>query len=551
MDKLKEQVLAVWGDMSSNRRWTTVGLLAAVVVGFGLLIASTTQVNWEPLGRGLTQEDLQTAVAALEEKKIPVRMGENDVIEVPAEHLHAARLAVSTKGGSGGVGVGMELFNESNFGQSSFQEKVNYHRALEGELARTIRSLAVIETARVHLVIPKKSLFKKNQKQPSASVKVQVRPGVDLSDGQIRGIRNMVAGAIEGLPAGRVTIIDHRGDMLAGPENGRSMSQDFMDMQQAKESALEAAVVEVLRPVVAGGKVRVQVTADMDFSRRDITEKQLDPDRQVSTSESRSEEASKSQEQKPGGVAGVAGNLPGDADQKAGTMQNKSAKTESIQYDTPSTLTHTQRPAGELKRLTVAVVVGGHMDGDEWKGLTEEETKQLEALAANAVGFDKNRGDTITVLSRKWTEEEVGTAAVAAEPLAPWIRELVKWGFMTLLSTVFAFGVVRPFVKLAKQTPATVKEAIAQAKADGETGLVPAEGQLTDLDLAAASVGGEGLDETVDGESENPAIGQLPEPPLEQERMDEIIDRDNENDPNAQDKNPTFRGERLRLRAVK
>ncbi len=542
MDRLKEQILAVWGDMSPTRRWTTAGLLAAVVVGFGVLIASQTTVKWAPLGRGLTPEDLDHAVQALEEKRIPVRMREDEIIEVPEDKLHEARLAVAAKGSAGG-GVGMELFNESNFGQSAFQEKVNYHRALEGELARTIRSLDVVTTARVHLVIPKKALFRKNQKKPTASVKVQVRPGVELTKAQIRGMRNLVASAIEGLSPQRVTIIDQRGDMLAGPEDAHSLNEDFLEIQAAREGQLEDAVVQVLRPVVEGGKVRVQVTADMDFSREEITEKQLDPDKQVATSENRIEETSSAREQKPKGVAGVAGNMPGQGVPEPVNQEDKSSKRESTQYETASTTRRTERPAGALKRLTVAVVVGGTGEGDEWKGLSPEETKQLEQLAANAVGLDRERGDTITVISRKFTEEAQGTAAVASEPLAPWIRELIKWGVLLVLAGIFVFGVVRPFVKLAKPEPEAApvvepEEPSAIEDENPETAIQLAEGVVDGVETPE--------EEPVEGEAENPAIGELPEHE-ESEPMDEIIENDSNQD---ESEKRTYRGERLRVRAI-
>lgn len=476
MDKLRENLTTIWGGMTPTRRWVVGGMLLVCLLGFAWVINSQTRTNWVPLGRGLSSDDLNGAVTALEARNIPVRMGEGDIVEVPQEKLHEARLVIAQSAGDGGT-VGMELFNKPEMGRSKFENEVNYHRALEGELARTIRSLETIKAARVHLSIPKKRLFKKHQKTPSASVKLTLQGGVSLSKMQIAGISNLIVGAVEGMGHNKVSIIDQHGNVLARPQDsGGVVAEGFMDMQSTHERKLEAKVMEVLEPVVGEGKVRVQVTATMDFSTLDITEKSIDPDKQVVTSETRNEESSTSTDPVAGGVAGAAANVPGGVGVNKGDKStSRTAKRESIQYQTESSVQHTTKPAGSIDRLTVAVVVDGKMaagdDGAEaWTTLTAEELADLEMLAANAVGLVAKRGDTITVKSKQFQAVDMGEMPEEPAVLAPWMRDGMRWTVLLLLGLMLIFGVARPLLKAAQPQKmlTTGEPTLALAGAGGE-----------------------------------------------------------------------------------
>jgi flagellar M-ring protein FliF len=516
MNELWEQLKGIWGNMTPTRRWTVGGILAIVVAGFVWVIASQAGTSWRTVAKAVNADDLKDGVTALEAKSIPVRLQENNILQVPEEHYDAARLELATHSGTAG-GIGMELFNESTFGQSAFQEAINYHRALEGELARTIRSINGVESARVHLVIPKKRLFKKDQKAPTASVKLSLGKRIVLSKKQLKGIRHLVASAIEGLQNTMVTVVDQMGNMLASPRTNDG-SEDaeaefarqnhFYKLQARYEAKMEGKLLELLEPLAGEGKVRAQVTMEMDFSEVSITENDLNPDKQVSVTEERSSESSQVDDPAKAGVPGVASNIPGRVTAAQGNAANaRQSQKESVKYNTANSVTRTQLPVGRLKRVSVAVAIGGTSATDDdgnttWEPRTADEMKQFNDLVAKAVGYDKQRGDQVTVITSQFEMPKVQEAVIPVGS-SPWIREAIKWGSILLLMLLFAFGVVRPLSK------AVIPPAAA---------LVPAMGPPL-------------VDESLEGMAGSVAAGALPE-------STEFVE---EGAPS---------GERLRLRAV-
>lgn len=452
--QLLAQLKTIWNDMSPARRGTTAALLGVVLIGFVWIIASQASTTWVDLGRTLSPDDLPAFVEALEAKQIPVRMKDGGVVQVPEDRLDEARLIVSTTMATSGVS-GMEMFDNVSFGQSAFQEQVNYHRALEGEMSRSITGFDAVSGARVHLSIPKRRLFKRDQKAPTASVQLTLRPGVELEKSQIAAIRHLVASSIEGLKANAVTVVDQRGAMLARPADDAMTGESAFDLQYQYERKLEERVVALLEPLVGVGKVRTQVTALMDFTQVDLTEKQLDPDKQVVTGENRKEESSTTMDPAAGGVAGAAANIPGGPGARQteqGTQ--RTARTESITYETESRLRRTQTREGRLDRLSVAVIVDGEKvegeEGDVWAALDAERLAQLEDIVAKAVGLNTARGDSLSVQSIQFQDVAAIEAMAEPEAVAPWMRELVKWGALLLLLLVLVFGVVRPLVRMAR-----------------------------------------------------------------------------------------------------
>jgi len=454
MAKVFEQIQGIWGDMSANRRLFLAASLVAVIAALSWVITTQGVTNWKTLGRGLTSEDLHAAKAALDEKNIPVRLTEAGTLEVPSEHLDEARIELATSNAASGT-VGMELFNESTFGQSSFQENINYHRALQGELARTIQSIDGVKGARVHLVIPKKRLFKKDQKHPTASVKLTLKPGVELSKQQVAGIRFLVANAIEGMRSSAVTIIDHRGNTLARPDDSMMAGgENFHEMQTLYEAKLEDRIVELLTPVLGEGKVRAQVSATLDFSAVELTEKTLDPENQVVLKEDRHVENATTKEKDPSGVPGVASNVPGRPAAAAandGKTSNKSMRKEALSYDTNSSLKKTILPMGRLKRLSVAVAVDGktttNEDGTEqWVPRGADEMAQIEDLVSKAAGIILDRGDQLAVVNTQFDEviPEIDDAAPAEDPF--WYS-MIPWAILLLIAGMVLFGVIRPMIR--------------------------------------------------------------------------------------------------------
>jgi len=280
---------------------------------------------------------------------------------------------------------------------------------------------------------------------------------------QIAGIRHLVSSAIEGLNSNAVTIVDHRGTMLARPNTDGMMTDSYFELQQQYERTLESRIIDLLEPLVGEGKVRTQVSAVMDFSRVELTQRQVDPEKQVVTGENRTQENSTSIDPQAAGVAGAAGNIPpGAAANNAQQQNTRNASSESIQYQTDSSVRQTSLPEGRLERLSVAVAVDGSMIENEagesiWEALPPETMTKLEELVSKAAGITTSRGDELVVVNTQFQLPAIAAPVEPETPMAPWMRELIQWGALALLLLILVFGVVRPVLNAAKaQTPALV-----------------------------------------------------------------------------------------------
>ena len=269
------------------RRRLMVIIGAAVLLGLLVMVASAAgKEPWRPVARDLAPEDLEAATKAFDDKKIPYKLGDGSSILVAPEQIHEARLALAVNAMPSGKSVGFELFDTSAMGRSAFTERVNLHRALEGELARTIKYIDGIEKVRVHLVTPERRVFKELDAAPSASVVVTLAPGAEMTRDKAMAIRQLVSGAVERLTPGRVSIVDQRGRMLTpgDGEDGLAMGDAF-ERQSEQERALEDRVVRLLEPMIGEQKVLVRVALDLDSSRVTETREDFDPNQQVVRSE--------------------------------------------------------------------------------------------------------------------------------------------------------------------------------------------------------------------------------------------------------------------------
>ena len=411
--------------LPKQRRWLIIGIGGAVLAGL-LFVATGGAASevFRPVARGLQPEDLSAAVAAMEAKKIPYKLEEGGTISVPEPQIHEARLTLAVGTMPSGRSVGFELFDTSDMGRSAFSEKVNYHRALEGELARTIRHIEGIERARVHLVMPAKRVFRDLDVEASASVVVDLKPGLELGTRQAQAIRQLVAGAVERLKPNKVAIVDQYGSLIARPSgDGALGSSESFEQQVELEQQLEQRVVRLLEPVVGGGKVRAQVALTIDYSHVVETKETYDPEGQVVRSEREVTEKDKSSRAE-GGPVGTAANLPRPADAGAGTPGSSSSKdkSDSIKnYDIDKTTMRRESPTPRIEKLSVAVLVDEALnaDGTGTVPRTPEEMGQYEALVSRAVGLDPTRGDKIEIVGTRFAplenfEEPPGFTATPA-----------------------------------------------------------------------------------------------------------------------------------------
>ena len=409
-----------YNGLSPSRRLSLLVVLALTLTTFGVLSYLATHEEQRNLVSNLPPEDIQAVATTLRAKNIPATVSAGgNAVSVPASRLDEARLELAAAGLPRGGAVGFEIFDREGItGLTSFREQVNYRRALEGELARTIRSLGEVRDTRVHIVIPAPTLFREDKRDPSASVVVNLNAGRVLSGRQIKGIRYLVSSAVEGLAPERVTIIDGQGTVLAKAQTADSggMADDHLEYQKSVEGSLEHRILNLVEPLVGAGRVVAQVTATVDFQKSVETSESYDPDKTVVRSEQRSSEKRDDKGGQAAGVAGTASNLPpGSAGQTDSSGSNYLRNSETLNYEMDKKTLRTEYPQGALKRLSVAVVVdGSYLKEGEGTGAktvfqprTADEMTRYTNLIKSAVGFDAQRGDQVEVTNSQFQVQEI------------------------------------------------------------------------------------------------------------------------------------------------
>lgn len=388
-----------WLEIEPRQRQWAVGVGAMVLALLALLVWQATRTEWRLLMNGLDPEDARTLTAALTAEKIPYELGENGTsVLVPAAELDKARLATVTKGALKSGRLGFEIFDKPNWVGSEFDEQVNYQRALEGELEHTVASIADVESARVHLVMPHDSLFRDQERPAKASVVLKLRHR-DLEEGEPDAIRRLVASAVDGLTPDRVVLVDADGRAQLGPKTAESE-------QLAAEQALEEKLLSTLEPVTGAGNVRASVNIDYDPAAVEETAENYDPSQTVTLSMQQTEQTSGPQ-QVPAGVPGTASNAPNSQAAPVYPQQfslPSSSKSEASTYGASKRTVHSVQGAGRVRRMTAAILVNDKMASAPspgkpavWQPRSAEDLKHLTALAEAAVGYDPARGDKVTV----------------------------------------------------------------------------------------------------------------------------------------------------------
>ncbi|HET7499833.1 MAG TPA: flagellar basal-body MS-ring/collar protein FliF [Kofleriaceae bacterium] len=422
------QLKELWARQARGRKTLAV----AIALGIAGLIAYTTLAHhaepWTPLAEGVSPDDAQELMVLLEGRHLPVRMRDGKV-EVASDRLDDAR-AIAASAGMPHTGKGLELFDGSSLGQSSFAEQVNYRRALQGELARSITALAQVENARVLIAFGKRSLVKDQEQPASASVALHLHAGQTLTSEQVRGVRQLVAASIEGLKPDAVAIVDNHGNLLDGADPGAA------DRKAEIERTVTSRVRTMLERVVGPGKVSVVTSADVDDRKVQETQEVYDAEHPALRSESRTIEGGDAT-QGIGGIAGVRGNLPGAppaGPTGAGTGSAQAAPSpgqrlqETKNYEVSRTVRQTTKPDVQLQKLHVAVVVD-YKPGKDGKPVapSDKELAELTAVARQAAGIEDARGDKIEVHAIPFASDPdaaaIGAAppAVAGLPLVPLI----------------------------------------------------------------------------------------------------------------------------------
>ncbi len=442
--------------LSKKLALAAVSIISIAV--FALIILQGKTADYQLLYANLEQKDAAAVVSWLKGQKIDYQLKNNGKnIWISADKLYETRLELAANDLPSGGGVGFEVFDKQSFALTDFVQKVNYTRALQGELARTITSLKPVNNTRVHLALPEKRLFKNQQKSAKASIILTLSKDSALSKEQVQGIIHLVSGSVEGLNPDNVTVIDSFGKILEGtakPDDEERYSVKMLVFQQSLERRMEKRAQDLLDKTMGYGQAMVRITANLDFAKVEKTEELYDGEEPVIRSEQLSDENNGSTG--AGGIPGVESNLQGNsnANKGGGVASNKSTRT--TNFEISKTISKTINPTGTIKSLSVSVLLADKVlpPKDEESTATTEtrnnkELKAVEAMIASALGLDFKRGDNINIASMPFMISEVDQMLTEELPknLLYEYLPLLKIGILSLSALIFYFILLRPIIK--------------------------------------------------------------------------------------------------------
>jgi flagellar M-ring protein FliF len=476
-----------WASMvPAQRSWA--GVTAVLLAGLaGFLLWYTLRTDWRTLYANLDPEDTRQMGMVLTQAQIPFDVSANGSgIRVPAAQLEKARLATAAKGGIKSGRMGFELFDKPNWVGSEFDEQVNYQRALEGELEHTVGSLSDVESARVHPVMPHDSLFREQERPAKASVVLKLRHRT-LADGEPEAIRNLVASAVDGLGPDRVVLVDAAGHLPLGPKTADAM-------RLTAEQVLEEKLIATLEPVTGAGNVRASVTLDYESAATDETPETYDPEKVVTLSMQRTEQNSGSQAV-AAGVPGTASNAPNSQALPVYPPQStppQTEKSESGTYGASKMVLHKVENPGRVRRMTAAIVVNDRQlqassknKAAVWQARSQDELRNLTALAQASVGFDTARGDMLTVEDLAFDDNRAVPPALSVGRAFDLVEQsplLIKYTAMLLgIMVVVAFG-VRPALRRVGSVSVTKAGAKELPSGVAKQALNPPEAPVMDAE---------------------------------------------------------------------
>lgn len=492
-----------------------IGIAASVALGIAVVLWSQTP-NYSVLFGNMAPKDATEVVAALEQNGIPYKIDDSTgAVLVASGKLQEARMKLAGQGLPHSTSMGYEILQqETGFGTSRALEAARFHRALEGELARTISTLANIETARVHLATPKQSVFVRKKNDPSASVVLKLYSGRVLDKGQVAAIVHLVASSVPELDAGRITVVDHKGNLLSGEMDSRQMMLTSSQFEYTREleKHYRQRVEDILAPILGADRVRAQVSADVDFTVTEQTSERFNPDLPALRSEQVNEQSSRLSSVQ--GVPGALSNQPpaaGTAPEVA-TAENEgeaagsplnSSKRATRNYELDKTVSHTRLASNKLRRLSVAVVVDDLVnvtdDGSTTRiERTPEEISRITRLVKEAIGFSAQRGDSVEVINSAFMlpapPEPLPELAIWEEP---WVWDVAKQAGGVILVLVLIFFVLRPTMKKLTAPPVLQQVAMSEGATAGAQG-AGSEAALGSSDEAMRLPGPEKYENTLE-----------------------------------------------------
>lgn len=479
ISSILDQAKGIWQRLRAPQR---IAIIGAVVVALGIviaLIAASSSPDMHVLFSDLDPKDAATIVEKLKEQNIPYELSDGGTtIRVPQSHVYELRLALARDGLPAGSTVGYEIFDRTNLGMSDFVQKLNHKRALEGELQKTIASFDEVQKVRVMIVLPEKALFEKDQKKPTASVLLHLKSGRSLSKLNIEGIQNLVASSVEGLSPADVTVVDQHGQILSQAPRDNStlagLTATQYEQQQKVESYLTSRVQSLLDGVLGPGNSVVRISAELDFTQREQTRENFDPDGQVVRSEERIAEARRSQD---------------SLDYPAVNSESNATKVRT-NYEISRTVERIIGGVGTIKRISASVLVNGttkvvEQDGKkiaQYTPRSQEELQKLTQIVRNAIGYNPERNDQVSVVNLPFDtsllEEQEETPSISLP------KGNLVIGITALLALVAALWALWRLV-MAPPLRRRIEE-IFVTPGDGQLRLAPAGIELTTQPLPAS-----------------------------------------------------------------
>ncbi len=488
-DELLNSVRNYIKTTPKNKLYTYLFLFVIIVGGSVLGISLIQKETYQTLFAGLSTEDASMIVSKLKELKVPYQLGlGGTAVYVPKERVYDVRLMLAGQNAlPGGAGMGFELFDKTNYGMTEFMQNVNYKRAIQGELSRTINQMPEIKASRVHLAIPEKTLFTDKEKETTASVFLRIKPGKSLSKDQVAGIVQLVAGSVEGLKSDNVTLVDSSGKILykntgSGVPSTIALSGQQFELQKGVEKTLEESVQSMLDKFIPSNKSIVRANVELNLRKIEKVEEEVQPNKSVITTEKKSKEKNINKTGGPGGVPGVASNVPNAAgkskpdvktDLAASSRTSESEREESqISYEVSKTVRKIVEPFGDIKRISLAIAVDGKYEkvkgqkGEELKYTprSQKELSDIKGIVSRAVGYDEERGDKIEVLNVPFEVETLADekGAIDSAERKEMIFGAGKYAFYIAIFVALFFFLVKPLLGILKTR--TERESLHQIK---------------------------------------------------------------------------------------
>jgi flagellar M-ring protein FliF len=450
-------------SLGPTKRLALVASLFIAFIAICSVMFMASGKDYAVLFSNIPSDQVPVLIEKLNSKNIPYNLTDDGkTIKVPKDYLHATQMQLMSEVGSTKMGnIGLELFDKQDFGINSYAQKINYQRALQGELMRAINTLTPVKQSKVILALPAKKTMMEESAPPSASVVVELHPGKELLAEQVRGIRYLVANAVEGMDVERVTVIDDRGKMISRQSDGATgASNEIMELKSKVEKELEGRIESILTKVVGSGKIVAKVDATINNKVVTAVEESVDPDKTAIRSQTSQEENLDGARTSPTGVPGSRSNIPGAEDNngQVGFKQDVKKELKTINYEVPKTVKNIKEAAGAVEKISVAVLIDGvnstttKADGTtetKWQPRTAEEVAKYESLVKNAIGYVAARGDSVKIESiqfqpEDFTESEKILTTLEKKKL---VQSLFKWGLLGFAMMLFFFMVIRPFMQ--------------------------------------------------------------------------------------------------------